>query len=169
MGDFSFYRTCTECNSTKTGRLIYGYPTRFDFEDGEFYGGSTFTFDSPSHFCHSCNITWRIEQQLPRELPFPERCYFCEGEMTELDKFTYGTEFESWFDQDDSFFKLEHGTFNFDPLPTCSDCRESIRDNQKAMAKEEERDEAFKIWARLGWALFAAILVVVLFLNYLFA
>lgn len=168
MCDSSNSNTCPQCNSTKVGRLIYGYPTRFDFEEGEFYGGTTFTLDSPSHFCHCCDVVWIVENQLPTEFPFPECCYFCDGQMSELDKFTYGNEFESWFDQDDSSFRLEHGTFNFDPLPTCNDCRESINDNQKAMSKEEASNEDFRVWARLSWNLCFAILIIVLLVNYLF-
>ncbi len=127
---------CSQCNHKNMSRILYGYPNRFDFSVDDVYGGEELNESSASHLCRSCGTQARQYDEL-RFFPFPEACHFCSEPMCDVDKFTFQAEYSSWIEQDESPFLLEHGTFTYDPFPTCGECRDSIHTNQKALIEQE--------------------------------
>ena len=166
--NFQSSQICPFCKRPGASRILYGYPTRFDYSQGDAYGGDVLLADSHSHCCFSCNSSWLADGCQPLLIQFPERCHFCDDQMSDLDKFTYQTEYESWNDQGSAPFMLEHSTFTYDPLPTCSPCRKSIQTNRKALENDKQKEEFMRRWTQRVLIVVSAIMILVGWLVFIF-
>ena len=162
-------KSCPFCKYSAPSRILYGYPTRFDYAPGDVCGGDTLLPDSHSHFCPQCKLTWMADGCLPTFVQFPDECHFCDEQMTDIDKFTYQNEYESWFDQDSTPFMLEHGTFAYDPLPTCSQCRNSIHANQNALKNDELKEDVERLWSQRIAIAFCVVMTIAWLVAYFLA
>ena len=147
---------CPHCSGLDVFAVIYGYPNPNQHGSewvcgGEAVEGAVFT-----HFCFECSKGWCDENSDPLYSPFPNDCHFCGSNLSDKDKFVFQTEFESWLDQHESVFRLEHETFSDIPYPVCSVCREEIHANQASILDENEFNERTR---KIGAKVFTCVLI----------